>query len=289
MIPRTPLISIITPAYNAARVISECLESSVGQTHSDWEHIVVDDGSTDGTERLVADYLSDPRFIYRRLPTNRGPGAAANAALEMARGKYLAVLDADDVALPGRLERQAAVLEISADTAGVGSHLLEFGSWGGPQLSRWPTDSETIRRRQQRLLMPIAHPSAMLRTEVVRGVGGYDSGCLRCQDLALFIKLADRHFACLDEALVMYRTTRPVQFSYVLKELQYATLARSRNTVGSARSTPAPLTARTKLMTTVSAMVAWVARRRHEASSRSAPTQLSTRIHQSLARDESDE
>ncbi|WP_328858760.1 glycosyltransferase [Williamsia herbipolensis] len=289
MIPDAPLVSIITPAYNAEGVISACLESSLEQTHSNWEHIVVNDGSTDGTGQAVADYLSDPRFVYRSLPANVGPGAAANEALRIARGRYVAVLDADDVALPRRLERQVSVLENSPVVVGVGSHLLEFGAWGGPQLSTWPTDPATIRRRQQRSLMPIAHPSAMLRTDVVRRVGGYDSRCLRCQDLALFIKLADCDFACLDEALVMYRTTRPVQFSYVLNELQYASLARSRNTVGSARSTPVRVNARSRVMTTMAAVVAWAARRRHETSSQSAACERSTPIQECLARDEGDE
>lgn len=102
----SPLVSIITPCYNAERFLPEHLASVAAQTWPHWEHVLVDDGSTDGTARILADAAAaDPR---RRVLTqaNAGAHAARNAALATASGRYIAFLDADDVWLPDKLAAQ---------------------------------------------------------------------------------------------------------------------------------------------------------------------------------------
>lgn len=90
-------ISIILPVYNAAKYIGRCIDSIIHQTYSDWECIVVDDGSTDGSIALVREYAAgDPRFIILELDANRGVASARNAALRVAQGDALCFVDADD-------------------------------------------------------------------------------------------------------------------------------------------------------------------------------------------------
>jgi len=101
-----PLVSIITPVYNAARWLPETFATVRAQTFTDWEQILVDDGSTDNSLALVeAAAKEDPRFRSLRTPHNEGPSAARNVALSAARGRFVAFLDADDLWHPEKLAR----------------------------------------------------------------------------------------------------------------------------------------------------------------------------------------
>jgi teichuronic acid biosynthesis glycosyltransferase TuaG len=101
------LVSIVTPAYKAAKFVSETIESVIAQDYPHWEMLVVDDRSPDDTAEVVARHSSaDPRVKLIRQAQNGGAATARNAALEAARGRYVAFLDSDDVWLPGKLSRQ---------------------------------------------------------------------------------------------------------------------------------------------------------------------------------------
>jgi len=104
-----PLVSIITPIYNAAPWLRETLDSVRAQTLTDWEQIMVDDGSSDDSVAIAeAAALQDPRFRLIRTLRNMGPSAARNLAIEAARGRFIAFLDADDLWLPEKLARSVA-------------------------------------------------------------------------------------------------------------------------------------------------------------------------------------
>lgn len=109
----TPQISVIVPTYNREHVLERALDSIVAQTVDDWEIIVIDDGSTDGTPDVAARYGSrlKDRFTYVHQE-NRGAGAARNRGIDAARGRYVAFLDSDDEFLPTKLERQLALLDL---------------------------------------------------------------------------------------------------------------------------------------------------------------------------------
>ena len=108
----TPLVSVITPAYRAERFIETTIESVRAQTFPDWEMLVVDDASTDGTTALVARLAErDPRVRLYRKPAQSGASASRNLAIAAARGRWLAFLDSDDLWLPDKLERQLAFAE----------------------------------------------------------------------------------------------------------------------------------------------------------------------------------
>ncbi len=92
-----PQISVLMPTYDHAAFIQRAIDSLLAQTLADWELVIVDDGSPDGTRDVVAPYLDDPRITYHRLPHNHGLGAALNYALDRARSEMIAYLPSDDV------------------------------------------------------------------------------------------------------------------------------------------------------------------------------------------------
>ena len=110
----SPLVSVITPAYGAARFIEATIASARAQTFQDWEMLVVDDASTDATPELVAEQArQDPRIRLYHNPRQAGASASRNLAIEAAAGRWLAFLDSDDLWLPDKLERQLAFAERS--------------------------------------------------------------------------------------------------------------------------------------------------------------------------------
>src|SRR5262249_47638860 len=119
---RVPRVSVVMPVYNGERFVLEAVQSILAQTYRDFELIVVDDGSTDGTAGLLGRAQSaDPRMIVHRQRGNMGFKAALDAGFGRAKGEFIARLDADDVSLPERLERQVAFLDGRADVGAVGS------------------------------------------------------------------------------------------------------------------------------------------------------------------------
>lgn len=109
---RNELVSIITPVYACEQYLAETIESVCGQTYPHWELLLADDCSPDGSAKIIDGYQRlDSRIRYIRLPKNGGAAAARNAALERAGGRYIAYLDADDLWMPNKLERQLAFLK----------------------------------------------------------------------------------------------------------------------------------------------------------------------------------
>lgn len=107
-----PLVSVITPAYNAERFIGETIESVIKQTYKNWEMIIVDDQSTDNTIEIVKSYADrDSRIKFIQLEKNSGSAIARNTAMDYARGRYLAFLDSDDLWMENKLERQVAFMQ----------------------------------------------------------------------------------------------------------------------------------------------------------------------------------
>lgn len=106
----SPLVSVIIPAYNAAPYIASAVDSVLGQTYQNLEVLVIDDGSTDETRAVMAAYAADPRVRYH-YQENRGEAGARNAGLRLARGEFIALCDADDLWMPGKLEVQIPCFE----------------------------------------------------------------------------------------------------------------------------------------------------------------------------------
>lgn len=105
------LVSIIMPSYNTGQFIAETIESVLAQSYSDWELIIVDDCSTDGTDEVVGQYLTDTRIRYIKNEINSGAAVSRNRALREAKGKWIAFLDSDDLWEPDKLETQIVFME----------------------------------------------------------------------------------------------------------------------------------------------------------------------------------
>lgn len=261
-----PLVSVIMPTFNDRDAIEEAIQSILDQTLDSWELIVVDDKSTDGTADFVESRFRDPRIRLIRMERNSGSGTCRNRAIEVSRGEFIAVMDADDVSLPERLRLQAGRLQEVPDLGVVSAQVLEFGTWGGPILGSWPTDSSEIAARQSANKMPVPHPAAMFRRSVLTWAGGYDISCRRAQDYSLFLNLSEVRLETLDEPLVCYRTSRPISLGYVIRNEEYAELARLRRKLKNqgVRNEDLPTTPRRSFRLYIRSVRSWIVRNARE-------------------------
>jgi glycosyltransferase involved in cell wall biosynthesis len=192
-----PRVSVALPVHNAASSLDPAIASMAGQTYSDWELIVIDDGSTDGSPDIARAWAQrDSRIRVVRRP-HGGIVAALNAAAAMARGELIARMDADDVSLPRRLEAQVALLDADP-TLGLVSCLVEYGgdrtAHAGYALHiDWLNEIRTPGQIALNRFVesPLAHPSVLFRTELLRMHGGYEEGPFP-EDYALWLKWLDR-------------------------------------------------------------------------------------------------
>ena len=120
------LISVVLPAYNVQDTIGESIDSILSQTFTDFELIIINDGSQDNTEEVIHAY-SDKRIRYYRNEKNEGLIYTLNRGLDLAQGKYIARMDADDVSLPTRFEKQVKVMEESPNIVVCGTQIILFG------------------------------------------------------------------------------------------------------------------------------------------------------------------
>lgn len=207
--PQTPVISVVMPVRNGLPWFREAVESISDQTFADWELLIVDDGSSDGTAEL-ADSLQNDRIRPLRSPGS-GLVDALNHGLGMARGRYLARMDADDVSHPARLATQLATFEADPSLGVVYTAVRlieESGAMGraSPVSSVAPQELEAVLtfRGKGR---SIVHPTVMMRTEILRGIGGYRHfDCAEDRDVWLRL-LGITCFAALDQPLLSYRMT----------------------------------------------------------------------------------
>jgi glycosyltransferase involved in cell wall biosynthesis len=227
---RTPLVSVIVPAHNAAPFIARTIASLRAQTFTDFEAIVVDDGSTDDTANVArAAMAGDPRLRLVRQ-ANARVAAARNRGLAQARGRYVANLDADDIWRPQFLERTVEALEAAGEGATLAfarslwidaDGAVLAGEAAGPP---GPVDYRAILLRN-----PIGNGSAaLMRHAAVSEAGGYDEGLVRefgqAEDWQLFLQVAARgRVIALDEPLVLYRIS-PQSTSHGLERAARASL-----------------------------------------------------------------
>lgn len=182
-------VSVLMAAYNAMPYLPAAVDSVLGQTLADFEFVIVDDGSTDGTPEYLAS-LEDPRV---RVVTreNGGLAAALNTGLAHCRAKYVARMDADDLSLPERLERQAAYLDLHPEVGCVGCQTSHFGATRVGGSLKMPATHTEIRRALEEGRHAIVHASVMARTELVRQVGAYWPYRLVSEDHDLFLRLSE--------------------------------------------------------------------------------------------------
>lgn len=173
---KTPLISVILPVYNGEDHLIECIESILNQTFKEFEFIIVDDASTDSTVQLLKDFAKkDYRITIITHEVNQKQTAAANTAIKNANGKYLARMDADDLALPNRLEQQVTFMEENPNIGLLGSW-VDIIDNDGKILKIWYTHATNGYLGWNLLFgTGFAHSSVMMRSDIVKNVGYYQS------------------------------------------------------------------------------------------------------------------
>lgn len=196
-------VTVVMPVLNGEAHVAEAVASILRQTLRDFELLVIDDGSSDQSAAVVEGFR-DPRVRVLRNPTNLGVIASLNRGLDAAESEYVARMDADDVSLPERLERQVAFLEAHRDVGVLGTRIRFFGQSDGV----WdvPADHASIRCH---LLFgnALAHPTVMLRAAVLRRHGlRYDARQIHVEDYDLWVRCAEHtRLENLPEPLLRYR------------------------------------------------------------------------------------
>lgn len=200
-----PTISVLIATRNYAEYLREAVASVLAQTWTDYELIVIDDGSTDSTPEVLASF-DDPR-IRRARTVGIGTCAARNLAISMARGPYLAVLDGDDVWLPTKLERQIRLMRANPHLGLVSTQRMLISPDGGilPGLAVAQVRGDIF--EAVLLSNPICYSSAMVKRECIDHVGGFREDLELAVDYDLWLRVA-RHYPAeaIDEVLVKYRT-----------------------------------------------------------------------------------
>jgi glycosyltransferase involved in cell wall biosynthesis len=184
----TPTVSIVTPAFNRADYLPHTIDSVLAQSYPDFEHIIIDDGSSDGTDELIRGY-TDRRIRYFQQ-ANQGQSVARNVGIEASRGEYICFLDSDDLWLPNKLEEQLALF---ADDPGAG---VVYGD----KISIDGSGHELHRRNMRRysgwitgkLLADnfVSMNTTMTRAELLRQAGGFDASDRYAEDYGLWLRVS---------------------------------------------------------------------------------------------------
>lgn len=204
---KEPLISIVMPVYNAGPYLIDAVASIAAQTMRDWRLICVDDGSTDGSGEVLDWFASNDERIRVIHQPNSGIVAALNRGCAEARGPLLCRMDADDIALPQRLEKQAEYLRRNPNCTVVGSAILEMDADGDPlAISALPSNHDEIVANLLNRKTGHFHPSTMFRGEAFEAVGGYRPEYQWVEDHDLWLRLAWRgQLANIPQVLLCYR------------------------------------------------------------------------------------
>lgn len=205
---RSPTISVVMPVFNGEVYLAEAIKSILHQSFQDFEFIIVDDGSTDGTLEILKTFQkSDDRIKVISRP-NTGIVGALNDGLARARGEYIARMDADDVSLPDRFERQIDYMSSHPNCVLLGTgHVIMDAEGNDLCIQRTELQHDRIVDRQMRGIGgAILHPTTFMRRNAVEQVGGYRLKYQWVEDLDLFLRLADLgEVRNLAEPLLRYR------------------------------------------------------------------------------------
>lgn len=195
----TPKVTVLMPVYNGARYLREAIDSILSQTFTDYEFLIIDDGSTDETDVIVRSY-SDRRIRYLQNDRNRGIIFTLNRSLNESVGDYIARMDADDVSLPSRLENQMSVF-CDSQIGVCGAWIKTFGV--DKRIIRYPSNHEDIKATML-FENPIAHPTVMIRKSCLNTQYKIDD--LHAEDYGLWSGLIDTtRFVNIPKVLLHYR------------------------------------------------------------------------------------
>ena len=184
-----PKVSVLMPAYNSEKYIAEAIESILNQTFSDFEFIIINDGSTDKTAEIVDGYArADKRIKFINNKKNQGLIAVLNQGLDLCRGEYIARMDSDDIAINDRLEKQVAYLDANPHVGAVGGWRKKFGPFIKDKIEQYPEHVTFVG-----MLVggyPMVNPGTTIRKRVLDENNlRYDHAYLHAEDFALWFEI----------------------------------------------------------------------------------------------------
>jgi len=187
-----PIVSVVMPVFNGERYLAPTIESILGQTLSDFEFVIVNDGSNDDSRGILDQYARRDRRIIIIDQENAGISAALNTGVERVTAPYLAPLDQDDISLPHRLQVEVTALEANSNIVCVGGWCEIIDAQGRYLTTiRTPRDDNEIQRLALAGHTPICHSGCMMRRWALLKVGGYNPEFDLAQDLDLFLRLGE--------------------------------------------------------------------------------------------------
>ena len=201
----SPLVSIIMPAYNAALYITSAIESILNQTYQHFEFIIFDDYSTDNTITIIESF-TDKRIILIKKNKNTGYTNSLIMGIKMAKGKYIARMDSDDISVLNRIEKQVDFLENNIDYGIVGAYVKTMQTNKESQVWKYPVDDEKI-KCYTIVNSPFAHPTVLIRKSVLEQYQlSYKVDYEPCEDYKLWVDLLKvTKGKNLPEVLLYYR------------------------------------------------------------------------------------
>jgi len=214
-------VSIITPVFNVAELVGATIDSVLSQTYGDWEMLLVDDVSTDGSWNVIQSYADkDPRIKSWRLARNSGAAKTRNFAIDQANGRFIAFLDHDDIWLPDKLQKQ--VKFSLAKSAAITHTDYEYIDASGNRIGKIIRAHKLLTYRKMLAYNYIGCLTAMYDTEKI-GSKVFMPDILKRQDYALWLKIMrNGHYAYgLNETLALYRTGRKSLSSNKLDSAMY--------------------------------------------------------------------
>ncbi len=203
-----PALSVAMSIYNGESHLALAIESILSQTFTDFEFLILNDGSTDGSADIVNSYAARDHRIRGIHRENKGLVISLNQLVEMSQAPIVARMDADDIAMPERFERQMAFLAANPDYGVVSSWTIDIDVNGDPfpiKGADQPTNFEDFLKAISGGPL-LCHPSAMFRRDLVLSVGGYHGAFRHCEDYDLWLRLSSVTKLCsLPERLMQYR------------------------------------------------------------------------------------
>ncbi len=223
-----PVLSVIMSVYNGARYLDAAIQSILAQNFADFEFLIINDGSADGSRELLQKLAQTDRRITLINRENRGLVASLNELIALAKAPLLARMDCDDIALPNRFSLQIAFMNNSPEIGISGTNTYDLNEDGGIIIAEesYPlTPAETQISLQNG--PPLCHPSVVMRTDLIRQLGGYRAAFRHAEDYDLWLRASrSTLISNIPEALLLYRRSNSqVSRKHAVEQAKAAAIA----------------------------------------------------------------
>lgn len=203
----SPLVSVVMSVYNSEKYLSDSIESILNQSFSNFEFLIFDDGSTDESKNIIAEYARlDPRIKASYSSINQGYVGYLNQGISEAGGKYIARMDSDDISLDNRLHTQVEYLETHLNVNALGSSTIRIDSKGKELGLSSRVENPSDLFWLSFFTNPLSHPTVMFRRDILQKIGGYNADKLPSEDYDLWTRvLLHGDIGNINEPLLKYR------------------------------------------------------------------------------------